>query len=154
MLFLALIFIVVPLIEIYVLLQVGQAIGPWWTILLLVVDSLIGVRMLRWQGGLAWRNFQQAVTAGKVPHREVLDGVLIVTGGALLLTPGFVTDIFGLVLLIPPTRAAVRRLAVRLLTRRRAMRWTRVVVRSRPAGTGGSPEASAPIDPGHRLPPG
>ena len=75
------------------IIQVGQAIGALWTILLLIADSLIGARLLTWQGRSAWRRFQDALTAGRVPHNEVLDGVMVVVGGALLLTPGFITDV-------------------------------------------------------------
>src|SRR4051794_23072063 len=104
-----LLFIVVPIAEIYVIIQVGQTIGALWTILLLIADSIIGARLLSWQGRRAWERFQQALAEGRVPHREVMDGVLIVAGGAFLLTPGFLTDVLGLVLLLPPSRAAVRR---------------------------------------------
>jgi UPF0716 protein FxsA len=111
--FLLVLFIVVPLVEIYVIIQVGQAIGPWWTILLLVADSVLGSLLMRSQGRSAWRRFQAAVAESRVPARETLDGILVIFGGALLLTPGFVTDIFGLAFLLPPTRAVVRGLLVR-----------------------------------------
>src|ERR687887_140686 len=106
---LVLLFIVVPIVEIYVIIQVGQAIGALWTIALLIADSIIGARLLAWQGRSAWRRFQDALAAGRMPHREIFDGVMIVIGGTLLLTPGFVTDVFGLLLLLPPTRAVIRR---------------------------------------------
>ena len=99
----------VPIAEIYVIIQVGQAIGALWTVLILIVDSLIGARLLRWQGAAGVGGFQSALAAGRIPHREILDGVLIIIGGAFLLTPGFITDAVGLLLLIPPTRAAFRR---------------------------------------------
>ena len=63
------------------IIQVGQAIGPLWTILLLILDAIIGVRLLRWQGGRAWINFQNALAAGRMPHREILDGALIISVG-------------------------------------------------------------------------
>jgi UPF0716 protein FxsA len=110
---LVLLFIVVPIVEIYVIIQVGQAIGALWTVALLVADSILGSMLMRSQGRSAWRRFNEAVAAGRVPAREVLDGVLVIFGGALLLTPGFVTDVFGLSLLLPPTRAAIRGLLVR-----------------------------------------
>jgi UPF0716 protein FxsA len=110
---LVLLFIVVPIVEIYVIIQVGQAIGALWTILLLVADSILGSMLMRAQGRAAWRRFNEAVAAGRVPAREVLDGVLVIFGGALLLTPGFVTDVFGLAFLLPPTRAVIRGLLVR-----------------------------------------
>src|SRR5919109_5566487 len=116
---LVLLFIVVPIAEIYVIIQVGQAIGALWTILLLIADSIIGARLLSWQGRRAWQRFQEALVQGRVPHREVIDGVLIVVGGAFLLTPGFITDAIGLILLIPPSRAVVRRMLVRVIIARR-----------------------------------
>jgi len=120
-LLLLLIFIVVPLAELYVIIQVGQAIGPWWTILILLVDSIVGAMLMRSQGRAAWRRFQLATQEGRVPHREVLDGALVIFGGAFLLTPGFITDIFGLLLLLPPTRALIRGLVVRGVGRRFAI---------------------------------
>ena len=110
---LVLLYIVIPIVEIYVNIQVGQAIGPLWTIALLVVDSIIGSMLMRSQGRAAWRRFNDAIAAGRIPAREVVDGALVIFGGALLLTPGFVTDIFGAAFLLPPTRAAVRTLLVR-----------------------------------------
>jgi UPF0716 protein FxsA len=111
-------FIVVPIVEIYVIIQVGQAIGPWWTIALLVADSILGSLLMRSQGRAAWARFNEAVAAGRIPGREVLDGALVIFGGALLLTPGFVTDVFGAIFLVPPTRAVVRRLLARRVTGR------------------------------------
>ena len=110
---LVLLFIVVPIVEIYVIIQVGEAIGALWTIALLVADSILGSVLMRAQGRAAWRRFNEAIAGGRVPAREVVDGVLVVFGGALLLTPGFVTDVFGVAFLLPPTRALIRRLLVR-----------------------------------------
>ena len=110
---LVLIFIVVPIAELYVIIQVGEAIGVLPTIALLIADSVLGSWLMRAQGRAAWRRFNAAVAAGRPPAREVLDGVLIIFGGAFLLTPGFLTDVLGLFLLLPPTRALVRRLIVR-----------------------------------------
>jgi UPF0716 protein FxsA len=110
---LVLIFIVVPIVELFVIIQVGQAIGAIPTIAILIADSVIGATLLRSQGRAAWRRFNGAVAEGKVPAREVLDGVLIIFGGAFLITPGFLTDVIGLILLIPPTRAALRSLVAR-----------------------------------------
>src|ERR671935_1342892 len=115
---LVLLFVVVPLVELYVIIQVGQAIGVWWTLGLLIADSVLGGLLMRSQGRAAWRRFKAALVEGRVPAREVLDGVLVIFGGALLLTPGFITDVFGLLFLLPPTRAVVRRLLVRSLSRR------------------------------------
>jgi UPF0716 protein FxsA len=117
-LLLILLFIVVPLAELYVILQVGDAIGVVPTILLLAVDSLVGSLLLRSQGRAVWRQFNQALAEGRVPHREVLDGVAVIFGGAFLITPGFLTDIFGLLLLLPPTRSLLRRFATRRIGKR------------------------------------
>jgi UPF0716 protein FxsA len=115
---LVLLFIVVPIAELAVLIQIGEVIGVWWTIALLVADSILGAVLMRSQGRAAWRRFNAATAAGRVPAREVLDGALVIFGGALLLTPGFITDILGLILLIPPTRALVRGVLARRLARR------------------------------------
>ncbi len=112
-LLLVILFIVIPIAELAVLIQVGQLIGVWWTIALLVVDALLGSWLLRTQSRAAWRRFNEALAAGKIPHREVVDGVLVIFGGVLLLTPGFITDIFGLLFLLPPTRVLLRGLLVR-----------------------------------------
>ena len=118
---LILLFIVVPIVEIYVIIQVGQAIGPWWTIALLIADSILGAWLMRQQGRSAWRRFNEALAAGKVPHKEVIDGVLVIFGGALLLTPGFTTDIVGLFFLLPPTRVAIRAFLMRRFSVRLAV---------------------------------
>jgi UPF0716 protein FxsA len=112
-LLLVILFIVVPLVELYVIIQVGQWIGALPTIALLLLDSILGAALLRHQGRAAWRRFNHALAERRVPHREVFDGVMVIFGGALLLTPGFVTDVFGLIFLLPPTRAVVRRVLVR-----------------------------------------
>ncbi|MEP6953509.1 MAG: FxsA family protein [Solirubrobacteraceae bacterium] len=106
-------FIVIPIVEIFAIVTVGQAIGVWWTIALLIVDSILGAMLMRSQGRAAWRRFNEGIAEGRAPAREVLDGVLVIFGGALLLTPGFVTDVLGALFLIPPTRAVLRRVLVR-----------------------------------------
>jgi UPF0716 protein FxsA len=103
-------FIVVPIVELYVIIQIGSLIGVWPTIALLLADALLGSLLLRHQGRGAWRRFNAAIAERRFPGREVADGLLIAVGGTLLLTPGFVTDIVGLVFLIPPARAIIRRL--------------------------------------------
>ncbi|MDA0165133.1 FxsA family protein [Solirubrobacter ginsenosidimutans] len=112
-LLLILLFIIVPIAELAVLIQVGQLIGVWWTIALLIADALLGSYLLRTQTRSAWRRFNEALEGGRIPHREVIDGVLVIFGGVLLLTPGFITDIFGLLFLFPPTRVLLRALLVR-----------------------------------------
>jgi UPF0716 protein FxsA len=111
-LILVILFIVVPIAELYVLWQIGSAIGILPTIALLILDSVLGAALMRSQGRAAWMRFNRALAEGRVPGREVLDGALVIFGGALLLTPGFLSDILGLILLLPPTRALVRRVLV------------------------------------------
>jgi UPF0716 protein FxsA len=115
-------FILLPLAELYVILKVGDAIGVVWTILLLAADSILGAALLRSQGRAVWRRFNEALGTGRMPHREVQDGVLVIFGGAFLITPGFITDVIGLLLLLPPTRAAIRRFGMRTLRRRMELR--------------------------------
>jgi UPF0716 protein FxsA len=128
---LVLLFIVVPIAELAVIIQVGQLIGVWWTIAILVADSVLGSVLMRSQGRAAWRRFNDTTRAGRVPAREVLDGALVIFGGALLLTPGFITDILGLVLLIPPTRALVRTILARRLAHRMVVSMSGPRVRPR-----------------------
>lgn len=120
LLLLALLFVTVPLVELYVILEVGDAIGPLATIGILAADSLVGAALLRSQGRAVWRRFQRAIEQRSVPHRELLDGVLVIFGGAFLITPGFITDLFGLLFLLPPTRAVFRGAILRILSRRMA----------------------------------
>ncbi len=131
-------FIVVPIVEIFAIIQVGQAIGVWWTVALLIADSILGSILMRSQGRAAWRRFNAALAEGRAPAREVLDGVLVIFGGALLLTPGFVTDVFGAAFLLPPTRAVLRRVLVR--------RFAARMVVSAPPRFGGRPRARGDAD--------
>jgi UPF0716 protein FxsA len=153
-LLLVILFVLVPIAEIYVIIQVGQAIGALWTVLILIADSLIGARLLSRQGRHAWATFQSALSAGRIPHREVLDGVLIILGGAFLLTPGFITDAVGLLLLVPPTRATFRGLLTRMMLRPTRLGWARVVVGT-PRGSGQRtrPTAQPTTPPPPELPP-
>jgi UPF0716 protein FxsA len=112
-LLLIVLFIVVPIAELYVIIQVGEAIGLWPTLALLLADALLGSFLLKHQGRGAWRRFNEALAQRRFPGKEVVDGLLIVVGGTLLLAPGFITDIFGVILLVPPTRAIVRSLLKR-----------------------------------------
>jgi UPF0716 protein FxsA len=111
-------FVVVPLVEIFVLIQVGQVIGPWWTIALLIADSILGSWLIRREGRRAWQALTSALSSGRMPARELADAALILVGGTLMLTPGFATDAVGLLLILPFTRPVARRLLARLVTRR------------------------------------
>jgi UPF0716 protein FxsA len=109
MAFLLLLFLVVPIVELYVIIQVGQEIGALYTIGLLLLISVVGAWLAKREGLGVWRRINQQVNAGKVPGAELVDAFLILLAGALLLTPGFITDVLAIVLLIPPTRAFIRR---------------------------------------------
>jgi len=111
-------FLVIPIVEIYVLIQVGQVIGAWWTVLLLVADSIFGSWLLKREGVRAWRALQTALTEGRMPARELADAALIVFGGTLMITPGFVTDAVGLLAILPFTRPVARRLLTAVVARR------------------------------------
>lgn len=110
--------VVVPLVEIYLLVQVGQVIGALPTVALLLVMSLAGAYLLRREGAKTWRAFRLALQSGRVPAREVADGALVIFGGALLLTPGFATDLLGLLCVLPPSRALLRRMLTGLVAKR------------------------------------
>lgn len=115
---LALLFLVLPIAELYVLIQVGHAVGADWTVLLLLADALIGAWLVRREGARAWSRLRAAAGAGRVPGREAADGALVLVGGALLVTPGFLTDVLGLLCVLPVTRPLVRRLLLALVARR------------------------------------
>jgi UPF0716 protein FxsA len=117
-LLLLLAFIVVPVVEIYVLIQVGQAIGALPTVILLVLDALLGTWLFKREGRKAWTALRTALHEHRVPGREVADGALVVVGAAFLITPGFVSDIVGVLCLLPPTRAVLRVMLTGFITRR------------------------------------
>jgi UPF0716 protein FxsA len=134
---LALLFVGLPMLEIYLIVQLGQAVGPWWTILVLLAAGALGSYLVKREGSRAWRALQQALAAHRMPAKELADGALILIGGTLLLTPGFVSDVVGLFCILPVTRPLARRALTRVVARRL------VVVTSAPGG----PEAAR--RPGH-----
>ena len=140
---LAALLVVAPLVELYVLIQVGQVVGALWTVVALVLVSLLGAALLRREGRQTWRAFQTASASGRLPAREVADGALVLLAGSLLLTPGFVTDLFGLGLLLPPVRAVVRRALLSWVTRRVVPGMVGGVLRPPPARGSGPPTTSA-----------
>ncbi|WP_435747563.1 FxsA family protein [Nocardioides sp. SYSU DS0663] len=111
-------FVLVPLLEIFVLVQVGQVIGAWWTIFLLVLDSAIGAWLVRREGARAWRALRSTLAAGRLPAGEIADGALVLIGGTLMLTPGFATDALGILLVLPFTRPLFRRTLTSAVARR------------------------------------
>ncbi|MDN4175107.1 FxsA family protein [Nocardioides sp. SOB77] len=111
-------FVVMPVAEIYVLIQVGQVIGAWWTVGLLVLDSILGSWLIKREGARAWAALRTTLASGRMPAREIADGALVLLGGALMLSPGFVTDAFGILLILPLTRPFFRRLLTSVVARR------------------------------------
>jgi UPF0716 protein FxsA len=117
---LALVFIVVPLVELYVIVQVSHVFGVLDTLGLLLLFSLVGAWLARHEGFIVVQRVRERLDRGEIPGRELLDGLLILIGGVLLVVPGFVTDAVGLLFLFPPTRTLLRlwmarRFAVRVL---------------------------------------
>lgn len=158
---LGLLFLVVPVVELVVIVQVGREIGVLNTIALLIVVGLVGAVLVRREGVGVMRRVQGAIARGEVPAREVVDGFLILFAGALLLTPGFVSDVLAVVLLVPPARAGVRALILRSATRRGG--FVRLLVArpgGRPGGFGRGGGTPGPVvdvdetDPGHGRRPG
>jgi UPF0716 protein FxsA len=117
---LVIVFLLVPVVEIYVIIQVGQVIGPLPTLALLIFESLLGAWLLKREGRAAWASLQQAVASGRLPAQELVDAGLVLVGGTLLLAPGFLTDVVGFFFILPPTRPIARRLLIWLLVRRAA----------------------------------
>jgi UPF0716 protein FxsA len=138
-LLLVLAFVVVPLFEIYLVIQVGQAIGPWWTILLLIIDSMIGAWLVKREGRRAWQALREALATHRPPAKELADGALILIGGTLLLTPGFASDVLGVLLVLPVTRPVFRR----LLTSYLGTRLVKVAVGRPSSGRASGPGPTA-----------
>ncbi|WP_203337777.1 FxsA family protein [Nocardioides limicola] len=115
---LAVAFVVMPLVEVFVLIQVGRMIGVGWTLLALIAVSVVGAWLVKREGVRAWRQLVDAFAAGRVPAREIADGALILIGATLMLTPGFVTDALGALLILPVTRPLFRRMLTALVGQR------------------------------------
>lgn len=111
-------FVVVPLVEIWTIIQVGQVIGAWWTLGLLVLSGVVGSWLVKREGGRTVRAFREALSAGRLPHRELADGILILVGGTLMLTPGFVSDVLGILMILPLTRPLGRSVLAGAISRR------------------------------------
>jgi len=102
-------FLVLPILEIYVIIQVGSVIGGWPTVALLLAESLLGAWIVRREGRRAWRALRETFLSGTMPDSELADAALVLVGGVLLLTPGFITDFAGFLFVLPFTRPLVRR---------------------------------------------
>lgn len=151
---LALLFIGLPIAELAVLFRLGQSFGVLPTVALVLGTGLAGAALAKAEGLRTFRAMQRETAAGRVPGREIMDGIAVLVGGALLLTPGLITDVIGLALLFPPTRAALQRLARRWLERKVRSGAVRVSVMgwgpagpSGPPGSGPDPRTDPRTDP-------
>jgi UPF0716 protein FxsA len=110
--------LVVPIVEVMALIGVGKVIGGWPTFFLLVAMSAFGAWLIGHEGSRAWQALTDALRSGRMPARELADGMLVLVGGTLLLTPGFLTDLVGFFLILPMTRPVARRLLEAVVSRR------------------------------------
>jgi UPF0716 protein FxsA len=148
-------FLVVTLVEIWIILQVGHVIGAWWTLVALVAESVIGAWVVRREGRRAWRNLIAELSTGRVPTKQAADGAAVLVGGVLLITPGFLTDAAGFLCVLPLTRPVVRRLLVGLLARRTAGLGGTVLIGAPQGGTRRSPATGPDVIDGRLAdPPG
>ncbi len=134
-------FVVVPVLELALILAVGHLIGGWWTVGLLLLSALLGSWLLRREGRRAWFAFRTALAQGRLPTAEVADGALVIFGAALMVAPGFLTDLIGMLCLLPPSRAVLRRVLATTAMRRILFR----AANGRPAtGARSGPESHFP----------
>jgi len=117
-------FVVVPILELMVIIQVGQSVGAWNTVILLVADSLVGAWLVKHQGVGLLKKSQDRLRNGELPSDEIFSGVAVLFAGALMLTPGFLTDLIGLLLLVPPIRVGVLLIVRRRFRSRIATNFT------------------------------
>jgi len=115
---LLLIFTIVPLLELWLLIEVGRMIGTWPTVILVAATGFYGVLLARSQGLQVIFKMRQVVQQGGMPANEILDGACILVGGALLLTPGLLTDLFGFSLLLPPTRNYIKKVTRQIISKK------------------------------------
>lgn len=101
-------FVLLPLVELALLIQIGRAIGLGWTLAIVVATGFLGASLARRQGLRAWLAIQTELREGRVPGETLVDGLLILIGGIVLLTPGILTDLAGFALLVPATRNGVK----------------------------------------------
>ncbi len=108
-----LLFIIIPLVELYLIIKVGSYIGAFWTVIIVIGTAVIGVNLLRMQGFNTLQRAQQNMAQGAMPAMEMMEGIVLAVGGALLITPGFLTDTLGFICLIPFTRQALIRAVIK-----------------------------------------
>jgi UPF0716 protein FxsA len=110
--------VALPIFEVWLLIQVGDRIGVWPTVLILVLEAVLGGWLMRREGGRAWRALSDAFGTGRVPTGELANAALVLVGGLLLMLPGFATDVIGFLFLLPMTRPLARKLVAFFLARR------------------------------------
>lgn len=110
--------LIVPTLEIAVIVGVGRAIGGWQTLVLLLLESALGAWLVRREGSRAWSALATALASGRMPAGELADAALVLVGGTLLLTPGFLTDVVGFLFVLPVTRPLAGRVLTRVVERR------------------------------------
>jgi len=140
-----LLLLVVPILEIAAIIAVGKVIGGWQTLVLLVLESLLGAWLVRREGARAWAALTTALNTGRMPSRQLADAALVLVGGTLLLTPGFLTDIVGFFFILPMTRPLARR-ALEAVVARKLLGGM-----FGPAGRGGGPGEGPDIIEGEIL---
>lgn len=138
----ALLLLVVPIVEVMALIGVGKVIGGWPTFFLLVAMSALGAWLIGREGSRAWRALTDALGSGRMPARELADGMLVLVGGTLLLTPGFITDLVGFFLVLPLTRPIARKALEAILSRRLLAQVTVVDTTVWRDGSGQTPRKS------------
>jgi UPF0716 protein FxsA len=152
-----LLFIVLPVAELWILIQLAGVVGFWLTLAIVLGTGALGAALAKSQGMRVLGEVQRELASGRVPHRQVLDGMAILVGGALLLAPGFITDVLGLALLFPPTRRLLQAGARRWLERQVQTGAMRVSVLRWDSGAppSGPPSGPAGLDPRKeiRVPP-
>jgi UPF0716 protein FxsA len=145
---LALLLLVVPIVEIYVIIQVGEVIGAPATIVLLIAESALGAWIVKREGRRAWSALTGSFDTGRLPTRELADAALVLVGGTLLLTPGFVTDVVGFFFVLPFTRPLARRWLSWMVSRRVTRAWGRRSGADYPRGRGAGDGRDGPVVPG------
>ncbi|MFC6152462.1 FxsA family protein [Nocardioides yefusunii] len=140
-----LLLVVMPLLELFVLIRVGKVIGAGSTILLLILAAVVGAWVVRREGARAWQAFNGALGAGRMPTKELADGVMVLAGGVLMMAPGVVSDLMGLVLVLPFTRPLVRPLLVAAIAPRIKQSMASSPLGGFATGFGGDPFAQDPF---------
>ena len=148
--------LIVPIVEIAAIIAVGRVIGGWQTLLLLILESMLGAWIVKREGSRTWAALQEALRSGRMPSRQLSDAALVLIGGTLLLTPGFVTDVFGFFFVLPLTRPVARRLLAGFVARRATVAVSRLGPlpgsgwpgRPRGNGTGWPPAGDDRVVPG------